>query len=344
MKYNKKKYKIFWSSDINDSTGQAIVSKRVFDKINNSYWLKLTYLSELKFIHVYIFNIIKLYFYVFLGKTKTAYVVPSRTLIGFLRDIPVLLISFLDIRIVLHIHGDGLNTLFKKKYIGYFASILYSKTEIIIPCKHLANFIIKPKSISIVENYSEFFITSTSKLSTSKEIKLLWNSNIMATKGIKVAVDGLLKASSYNINFNLTILGKPLGDPIMNQSQIESFSNNLRNHKWVNFLGTTSSKKVFEIIKKHDIVILLSNNECQPMALIEAMCCGLKLIVSDIPGIRNTVGNYPAYYIKRNKSSFAKAFFCASKAPPIDDKFIKDAIKRFSPKRFENQMKKILEI
>ena len=45
-----------------------------------------------------------------------------------------------------------------------------------------------------------------------------------------------------------------------------------------------------------------------------------------------------------NKSSFAKAFFCASKAPPIDDKFIKDAIKRFSPKRFENQMKKILEI
>ena len=97
-------------------------------------------------------------------------------------------------------------------------------------------------------------------------------------------------------------------------------------------------------MQKHDIVVLLSNNECQPMAIIEAMCCGLKLIVTDIPGIRNTVGDYPVYYTKRDKYSFAKAFYLASIAPPVGDKFRKNAIKRFSAKRFENQMKKILRV
>lgn len=333
---------LFWSSSLDVVTGQAIVSKRVFDKINPNNWIKLIYPSGVRFIYVYASNIVRLYYFVFVGKIKTAYIVPSRSLFGFIRDIPVLLISLFGVRTILHIHGDGLNELFKKKYIGCLASFLYARSEIIIPCKHLVVFPIRPKNIFIVENYSTIPKHYNPKSFYSDEVKILWNSNVMATKGVNILVDGLLCASKYKINFKLTIMGKPLGDSLMNQLEIDSYSDYLKEETWINYLGAVSPNKVSNIMREHDIVALLSINECQPMVIIEAMCCGLKLIVSDIPGIRNTIGDYPAYFVKRNKDSVAKAFLHACHDLPVDESFRRDAIKRFSSSRFDNQMKEIL--
>lgn len=344
MTLEKNKFILFWSSSLDALTGQAIVSKRVFDKINSNYWIKLTYSSSFRSAHIYLCNILRLYYYVFLGKTKAAYIVPSRSLFGFLRDIPVLLVSLFGVRIILHVHGDGLNTLFQNKHLGPLASFFYSRAEIIIPCKHLANFRIKPKSIYIVENYSAIRSIYNSKSSYSDKVKVLWNSNIMASKGVNTLVDGLLSASQYNINFKLTIAGKPIGDSLMNQQEIDSYSDYLKGEAWINYLGEVSPSKMSSLIHEHDIVALLSANECQPLAIIEAMCCGLKLIVSDIPGIRNTIGDYPAYFVKRDKNSVAEAFFNACNDPQVDENHRLEAMHRYSSNRFDNEMHKIFSL
>lgn len=333
---------LFWSSSLDDITGQAIVSRRVFDKINSNNWVKLTYPPGVRFIFVYISNIVRLYYFVCVGKIKTAYIVPSRSLFGFIRDIPVLLISLFGIRTILHIHGDGLNELFQKKIIGYLASFLYTRSDIIIPCKHLIDFPIRPKNIFIVENFSTIPKHYNPKAFYQDEVKILWSSNIMATKGVNILVDGLLCASKNQTNFKLTIVGKPLGDSLMNQLEIDSYSDYLKEETWINYLGAVSPNQVPKIMREHDIVALLSINECQPMVIIEAMCCGLKLIVSDIPGIRNTIGDYPAYFVKRNKDAVSKAFLLACQDLPVDESYRLDAIKRFSSSRFDNQIKEIL--
>ena len=248
------------------------------------------------------------------------------------------------VRTILHIHGDGLNELFEKKYIGSIASFFYAKGEIIIPCKHLANFPIRPKKIFIVENYSTISTINKTTTFDSDEVKILWNSNVMATKGLNILVDGLLFASEYKINFKLTIVGKSLADSLMNQLEIDSYSKDLKDQGWINYLGLVTPNEMSNLLFSHDIVVLLSINECQPMAIIEAMCCGLKLIVSDIPGIRNTVGNYPAYFVKRDKKSVAKAFFNACNDPVVDDSYRIDAIKRFSSRRFDHEMQEIFNL
>ena len=333
---------IFWSSDLEALTGQAIVSKHIFLNINSNNWIKLIYPSGFKFIYQYLINIIKLYYSIFWKKTKIAYIVPSRSFFGFLRDIPVLLVSYLGVRTIVHIHGDGLNKLFQTKPIGNIACCLYKKTEMIIPCKHLANFHVVPKQTYIIENYSTIPISYKVKKNKTKEVRILWNSNIMATKGIDIVIDGLKYALKYKINLKLTILGKTLSDTMMDRQEIESYSNKLKQISWINYLGSVSPHKIPHLTIQHDIAVLLSVNECQPMAIIEAMCCGLKLIVSDIPGIRNTVGKYPAYFVKRNKISFAKAFVMASNDAPVDHFFRKYAIKRFCKNRFTSEMEDVL--
>ena len=64
-------------------------------------------------------------------------------------------------------------------------------------------------------------------------------------------------------------------------------------------LGEIPRDKLFEVLKKFDIFVLISNWEGFPRSILEAMSCGLAVIASDVGGIKEAVDENCGILVKR---------------------------------------------
>lgn len=69
----------------------------------------------------------------------------------------------------------------------------------------------------------------------------------------------------------------------------------------VHFLGKLSQEELAGEYNKSDIFVLPSFSEGMPLTMIEAMSCGCKVVITDLPGIRQwvegCVENAPVFYV-----------------------------------------------
>ncbi|MCD6528138.1 glycosyltransferase family 4 protein, partial [bacterium] len=80
---------------------------------------------------------------------------------------------------------------------------------------------------------------------------------------------------------------------------LEKFIKESKLEKEVKLLGGISREKVFEVLKKSDIFVLISNWEGFPRSILEAMSCGLPVIASDVGGIKEAVDENCGILVKR---------------------------------------------
>ena len=133
------KFGVFWSSNLSKINGQNIVSKEVLSTLSSSTRLvKFFYNPGLGF-HIisYFCKIIHLYKIVLIDRPDFIYLVCSRSIYGFVRDIPLLILSKLGSRLIVHVHGSDFKNLFSKKWIKLLSKYLYENCEIIVPSLHL---------------------------------------------------------------------------------------------------------------------------------------------------------------------------------------------------------------
>ena len=95
------------------------------------------------FLIVYLYKLMFFYLYVLFKKNKFIYLVCSRSFFGFLRDVPVLILSKLGFRLIIHVHGSDFINLFENKFIREIAKNLYRNCEIIVPSKHMLDILKK---------------------------------------------------------------------------------------------------------------------------------------------------------------------------------------------------------
>jgi glycosyltransferase involved in cell wall biosynthesis len=74
----------------------------------------------------------------------------------------------------------------------------------------------------------------------------------------------------------------------------------------INLLGSMPRIKVFEILKKSDIFVLISDWEGFPYTILEAMSCGLAIIASDVGGTREAINNECGILVKRKNQQEIK--------------------------------------
>ncbi|WP_084613708.1 glycosyltransferase family 4 protein [Roseicyclus elongatus] len=344
-----------WTPDTTVVNGQNIVTRRVvkhqndFDisvfeypaggglSIPSAFWAGFRFLSA---------SIVR--------RPYVAYLVCARSTLGFVRDIPALLISRSSIRAVVHIHGSDFPELFAKPFVGRIAKWIYSNCEIILPSAHLVPQLVEKdfKRLVVCENFGKVTEgcpqSDVAPLRKDAEFQVLWSSNIMSSKGFFDLVDGMKLARKSHPKLCLVVLGRPHADAEKTEQEIKSALDELGLHDWVHLVGAVPPEAVTQYLEACDAVALPSTypSECQPLSIIHAMTVGRKILVADTPALCATLGNYPAVFVDRTADSIAQGLLqlieSSSAKTDVTEAHRAEAEIRFSPSSFDARITKIL--
>jgi glycosyltransferase involved in cell wall biosynthesis len=139
--------------------------------------------------------------------------------------------------------------------------------------KMLQNDGVKQSKLHVIEN----FMTTTTYPAlkkSSETLKFLFVGRLSPEKGCDVLIQAL------NKDMELTIVGDGV-----DRKRLEDLSRGLKVH----FLGFRND--VANIMSEHDVVVMPSYREGQPLTLIEACCLGLPVVASDVGGIPELIKN-----------------------------------------------------
>lgn len=106
-------------------------------------------------------------------------------------------------------------------------------------------------------------------------------------KGVDVLLGALLITESKN--WKLKIVGE--GNL---KSQYQETAKNLKLDKQIEFLGKLSDPELIRVYQNADLLILpsINSNEAFGLVLIEALACGVPVIASNLPGVREVFTNH----------------------------------------------------
>jgi glycosyltransferase involved in cell wall biosynthesis len=132
---------------------------------------------------------------------------------------------------------------------------------------------------------------------------VLFDRNLESVYGIEYMLEGFKKFSENknDVLFLLIAAGSL-------ESEIKKFiSDNLLEDK-IKLIGRVPNKELPVFLNAADVYISTSNSDGTSLALLEAMACGLALIVSDVPAIQEWVNNENGFVVpKRNSQETANA-------------------------------------
>lgn len=350
-----------WSADYAQTTGQALVTRRVVERVFPALGSHMEYVyrpsGNLGAIGTWLTAFLRLWKSVAFGQVDLVYLVCSRSNAGFLRDVPALVTSRMGVRVVVHAHGSDIIDLLTARPISSLARWFYRNCELIVPSGHLVLPLqdVQTQCRYVCENFAinESPGDWTSGETRPASLRVLWNSNVMASKGVFDVMQAVRELNATGLAVTLDLLGSVIGDEEMDYvSARDRFATLFDSSSMVHH-GVVSPACAANMVDDADVVALPSrySSECQPLAIIQAMCRGCAIVASDVPALRATLMGYPAEFVRVEEVSALKdvfrqlldersadpASFFARRAPQAAL-----ARQRFSHCRFDKQMAKIL--
>tara|TARA_Y100001968_G_scaffold320684_1_gene353976 strand:- start:1100 stop:2167 length:1068 start_codon:yes stop_codon:yes gene_type:complete len=304
---------LIWTPKLDEVNGQNLVTRRVLNilsKYNKNVYqyskgggytiLKTLFLSG------------RLIIKSICNRNSTIYLVCSRSIFGFFRDLPILLLSTFGTRLIVHLHGSDLDNLFNNKFLRCLTIIAYKKCELISPSEQALRNLNRSifKKVYICDNFfsqENYHIEKYIKKQVNEPFIILWNSNIISSKGICEVFNAMLSLTKSKYNVKLIILGKFYSDEEKTDKEMMNFINEILIYDWIEYRGEVPNKDLGGLLAISDAIILPSTykSECQPLAIIEGMLFAKHIIVTNTPALRTTVGNYPAKFVLRDAKSIA---------------------------------------
>lgn len=345
-----------WSADYTRTTGQALVTARVVLHQPAVAWREYVYRGAgLRSLVTWAGAVCQLWRDIAFGRVGTLYLVCSRSNGGFLRDVPALLAARAGVRVVVHAHGSDIVDLLSARKLSPLARALYARCAIIVPSAHLLEPLRKVTTapVHLCENYfaGDHEDSGGNPNPLPDTLTILWNSNVMASKGFFDLAEAFRQVRGEGLAVRLISIGQPLGDEEMPASEAGRRLDALSCEEWFDYRGKVEPAAVAALAGEADAVCLPSRYECQPLAIIQAMCAGKAIVVSDIPALRATLRDYPAHFVPvRSVTAIADALrdLCRRKQadPAAFASSRKDAAaaarERFSAERFDREMAAIL--
>jgi|GEM_PF-7021861 len=170
-----------------------------------------------------------------------------------------------------------------------------------------------------------------------KPLQICYLSNVIGSKGIFE----LMHAVAGDERFSLKIAGGVFPDEQQRFNKILEGSRNMQ------YLGFLSGQEKRRLLTESAVLVLPTRypTEAQPISIIEALCMGCAVIATPLPGILDTLGEYPAELIvEKNALSVKAALESVYNEPEKYYEFIKSNMdachQRFSVEHFAAEIYK----
>ena len=144
--------------------------------------------------------------------------------------------------------------------------------------------------------YIPYGVKQQLKLPVKENYKLniVFLGRLEESKGVLRLIDIQKELVLKNVNANWSIIGKG------------SLKKNLKlqwQNNAVDFFEPNTTEEVYELLAKQDVFVFPTTFEGTPVAILEAMACGVVTIVNDLPGgIRDIVTDKTGYRCKNNST------------------------------------------
>ncbi|EIJ9081490.1 glycosyltransferase family 4 protein [Citrobacter freundii] len=140
-----------------------------------------------------------------------------------------------------------------------------------------------PAKVHLIANGIDVtkFVPVTKKRISNK-LKVIMVGRLSEQKDPHTLLKAMKEVMKVNSNVTLTYVGDGELRAQLEQESFD-FKENIFFHGW--------SNDIAKLLSEHDLFVLPSLWEGMPLAILEALSCGLPCIVSDIPGNKNLVVN-----------------------------------------------------
>ena len=285
--YLKEKYKmIFFDITIPENYRPTYNTN---NKIKNII-IRDGFLSSIKQIIFVIKNFFKFYRCINKNNFNTIHII-SCTGLGFWRNGLFILISkFKNVQSVFHVVGEidvfwDKSNFIKKKLIRFFLN----KSNIIIVQsdgirKKVSKMTVTDIKYIINGTNTDLFTKNKNKIEKSSKFNIITIGVLGRRKGYYDIIKCASEIKKNNIN---DIHFKFVGGGEVSLFKKLVIENNLDDMICVH--GNVSEKDKIELLQKSDLFLLPTYNEGQPIAIIEAICCGLPIISTNVGAIPEIV-------------------------------------------------------
>ena len=184
---------------------------------------------------------------------------------------------------------------------GWYLRTFFSSHIIAQNKDMISNFFKKNENVSLVHrgvNLSEYIPkTRNPKLVKKYNIKkddrvILSVANLVPVKGIEILLDAFIRLSKYDSSLKLFIVGAKDNNY---GKKLESIAKKSKISKRIHFTGKVQN--IIDYYSISDIFVLPTLDEGRregcPVSLLEALSSNIKVIASDVSGIRDILYDYP---------------------------------------------------
>ncbi len=259
-----------------------------------------SYLSSFLKIMRYIFLVP---YYIIFFRPDRIYFLCSRTFIGSLRDLYLLLFCLLSKAQVLnHLHGsDFRDFLLTRGYLYRLVLLrIYKRIDrhaVLIDGMQEQLFeIAKPSNIFIINNFyqSNAYINQlVNKVPSDTGLNILYLSTIIPSKGVFELIESVIEVSK-TINVELHVAGGFMGDQALSTEETkDKFNSYLLKNDFIKYHGVVGLDEKYKLLLDIDVVALPSYyaSEAVPLCLIEAMRMGCCIITTNYKYLPELIKN-----------------------------------------------------
>ncbi|WP_170961595.1 glycosyltransferase family 4 protein [Vibrio genomosp. F6] len=250
-------------------------------------------------------------FFIFIATNNATvmYITTSRSNFGFISD-SVFMLLFKCIckgKIVNHLHGADFVSFRESSKLKRLIDYVYrcvDKSIVLTDSmvEQYSNY--KNMEIEIVENFSQINISSIElnekckSILKGNEIKILYMSNIMYSKGITHLVSAIEELNSSGFNVKLIVCGDYASDDFLSKIKIKNqFEILMSKFNFIEYRGVIQGAQKKKVFFDSDIFCLPTfyKTEAQPLSIFEAMGCGCQVVTTKHNYIPSYINDKEAY-------------------------------------------------
>lgn len=232
------------------------------------------------------------------GKYNVVYFTCSRSFLGSIKDVLLInLASLKKVKIVNHLHGSDFYEFLHNSPKWYQKILFYSYRKVDISIVLLDSmkeqFIdFRDMKLEVVSNFYDKELDKQLAKKDKNNIRLVYLSNIMSSKGIFELISAFEELSKEYDNIYLNIAGEFMADDYMSINKIKSkFISKINTINRIKYLGKIFGDDKAKLLQSSDIFILPScyKSEAFPISILEAMACGNAIVATNYKYLREIV-------------------------------------------------------